>query len=87
MSSQDFIKKEDHTPAEDRMLFQKKNYQLMLIGIGLIVLGFVAMSGGSMPNPETWDESLIYGPRRTILAPILILAGLGMQVYAIFKKS
>ena len=86
MSTQDSIKKDDHTPTDKGMLFQKKNYQLMLIGIGLIVLGFVAMSGGSMPNPETWDESLIYSPRRTILAPILILAGLGMQVYAIFKK-
>lgn len=68
------------------MLFKRKNYILVGIGIVLIALGFILMSGGKMPSPEVWDESIIYSPRRTILAPIVILAGLGVVLYSIFKK-
>lgn len=65
--------------------FGKKNYTLMLIGVGLIALGFLLMSGGHMPSPDVWDESLIYSTRRTLIAPIVILAGLVVEIYAIFK--
>lgn len=65
--------------------FGKKNYQMMLIGVGLIALGFLLMSGGHMPDNNTWDESLIYSTRRTLLAPIVILAGLVVEIFAIFK--
>jgi uncharacterized membrane protein YiaA len=68
------------------MLFKRKNYYLIIGGIALIFLGFLLMSGGAMPSPEVWDESLIYNPRRTILAPIVILGGLVMVLISIFKK-
>ena len=58
----------------------------MGLGILLMLIGFVFMAGGSMPSPDVWDESIIYGFRRTVLAPILILGGLVVQIYAIFKK-
>jgi len=57
----------------------------MFIGLGFIVLGMVLMSGGSMPSADVWDEDLIYSFRRITLAPIVILIGLGIEVYAIFK--
>ena len=69
------------------LLFDKVNYMYILGGIGLMIIGFFLMSGGSMPDPNTWDESIIYGTRRTVIAPIFILAGLVVQVLAIFKKS
>jgi len=72
--------------ASPTYFFNKDNYRLMLLGIGLIALGMLLMVGGSMPNAETWDPDLIYSPRRTVLAPIVILAGLIVEVYAIFKK-
>ena len=56
------------------------------IGCGLIALGWILMMGGKMQDPTVWDESVIYSARRTVLAPIIILAGLGMQIYAIFKR-
>lgn len=71
--------------AGSKMLFNKENYKWVFIGIGLILLGMILMMGGSMPSPDVWDESLIYSHRRITLAPIVILTGLGMQVYAIFK--
>jgi hypothetical protein len=45
------------------------------------------MMGGSQPNPNEWDESIIYSPRIMVVAPILILAGLIVEIYAIFKKT
>lgn len=61
-------------------------YRWMLIGVALITLGMLFMIGGSMPSPDVWDENLIYSWRRTVLAPILILAGVIIEIYAILKK-
>jgi len=72
------------TPAT--LIFKKQNYIWMGIGIGLIALGMILMGGGKMPSPEIWDENIIYSFRRTVLAPIVILAGLSVEIYAIFKK-
>lgn len=68
------------------MLYQKRHLQIILLGIVIMLLGYAAMSGGSMPDSNTWDDDLIYGFRRTVLAPVLILAGLGIQIYAVFKR-
>lgn len=65
--------------------FQRENYVWMLIGFGVIVLGLLLMSGGAMPSPEVWDESIIYSFRRITLAPFIIIVGLALEVYAIFK--
>lgn len=68
------------------LLFGKQNYTWMGIGIGLIVLGLVLMAGGHMPGPDVWDDDIIYSFRRTVLAPVFILSGLIVEIYAIFKK-
>ena len=65
----------------------KRNYIFILIAIGLIFLGLLLMSGGHMPSDDVWDESIIYSFRRITLAPIVILLGLGVGVYAIFTKK
>lgn len=68
------------------LLFGKQFYMWMLLGLSLIVIGMLLMSGGHMPSNDVWDESIIYGARRTIIAPIFMIAGLIVEVYAIFKK-
>lgn len=73
-------------PRSVEFTLNAENFKWMGIGILLIVVGMILMSGGSMPSPDVWDENIIYGFRRTVLAPILILAGLGMQIFGIFKK-
>jgi len=73
-------------PSE-QLLFGRENYKFMLIGIGLIALGMILMMGGGMPSDDVWDESIIYSPVRTVISPILILAGLGLQFVAIFRKA
>lgn len=72
--------------AEFPLLFSRENYKYMIIGCGLIALGMILMLGGRMEDPNVWDESVIYSTRRLVLAPIVILAGLAMEIYAIFKR-
>ena len=74
------------TGRNDEMIFGRTNYMMMAAGAGLIALGMILMLGGWMPDNQTWDDNIIYSARRTILAPICILAGLVVEVFAIFKK-
>jgi Protein of unknown function (DUF3098) len=73
--------------VKEPLLFQRQNYILMAIGAALVLLGMICMLGGSMPDANTWDDNIIYSFRIVTLAPILILAGLGVEIYAIFKKA
>jgi hypothetical protein len=59
----------------------------MLIGAALIVLGMFLMSGGKSADPNVFNESEVYSFRRITLAPILVIAGFIIEIYAIFKKS
>lgn len=63
------------------------NFILFGVGLGLVILGLFVMSGGSMPDPNTWDPNIIYSFRRITLAPILMLSGFAVVVYGIFKKD
>ena len=69
------------------LIFSKPNFLWMIGGIVLIAIGMMLMSGGKMPSPDVWDPSLIYSPRRIILAPAIILLGLIVEIVAIFKKA
>ena len=74
------------TMPKEELIFGKQNYILMGAGFGLIALGMLLMSGGAMPSPDVWDEDIIYSFRRTVLAPFVMIVGLVVEVYAIFKK-
>jgi hypothetical protein len=65
-----------HQDPNSELVFTKKNYQLLLISIAIVVLGFVLMSG-------TTD---IYDTRKTLIAPLVVLFGFGFGVYAVLKK-
>ena len=64
----------------------QQNYLWMGIGMVLVFAGMFLMSGGAMPSPDVWEADRIYSFRRTVLAPIVILAGLVIEIYAIFKN-
>ncbi len=67
-------------------LFEKDNYMWMGIGIAVVAIGMLIMSGGKNPNPNQFDYKLVYSTTRITIAPILILAGLIIEIYAIFKR-
>ena len=68
-------------------LFAKENYTWMLIGGVIIALGMILMSGGKSADPSVFDTKEVYSTTRITVAPILIVLGLLVEVYAIFKKS
>jgi hypothetical protein len=72
---------------KEPLIFGKTNYIWMGAGAALIGLGMILMAGGAMPSPDVWDESIIYSPMRITVAPICIIAGLIVEVFAIFKKN
>jgi len=72
------------TPA----MFSKDNYIWMLAGLALIAIGMFLMSGGkSNTDPTVFNKEAVYSTTRITVAPILILAGLVVEIFAIFKKS
>ena len=67
--------------------FGKSNYTWMLIGAAGIVIGMLLMSGGKSPNPDVFNANEVYSFRRITLAPIVIIIGFVIEIYAIFKKD
>ena len=72
----------DNTP-----LFGKDNYRWMLIGLVLVALGLLLMGGGKSKDPNVFNPNEVYSFVRITVAPILMLAGFGIEIFAIFKKS
>ena len=81
------MSKETKKPsAPAASLFSKDNYTWMIAGIILVAIGILLMAGGKSDDPNVFKENEVYSIRRITIAPILILLGLGVEVYAIFKK-
>lgn len=84
MSKKNKIDKD--TSSNREFLFSKRNYQIMIVGILFIAIGFILMSGGGSDDPAVFNEA-IYNFRRIRLAPTLILIGFAIEVYAILYKE
>lgn len=72
------VKHEDFT-------FGRQSYILLVTGLVLIALGFILMAGGGSDDPNVFSEG-IFSFRRMTLAPILILAGYVIEIFAIMKR-
>ncbi|MFM7053941.1 MAG: DUF3098 domain-containing protein [Bacteroidota bacterium] len=79
-------KKPEIKSAPTSFVFGKANYRIMLIGVGLILVGFVLMAGGGTDDPKKFSEAL-FDFQRITLAPILVLSGFVLEIYAILKKN
>ena len=75
--------KEDTNKQE--FLFGATNYKILIIGLVVIALGFILMSGGANENPNVFNEE-VYNFRRIRLAPTTVLIGFGITIYAILKN-
>ena len=67
-------------------LFERANYTFLFIGIAVIALGFILMSGGGSDDPKVFSEA-VFSWRRIRLAPTVVLIGFGITIYSIFKKN
>jgi len=71
---------------EKELLFSKTNYIIIVAGLIIVILGFFLMSGGHN-EPDEWHADVIYSFMRITVAPLIILSGLGVVIFAIFKSS
>jgi hypothetical protein len=76
--------KQKSTSSSD-FAFGRENYKLLLIGLALILVGFLLMIGGGSKDPNVFSDD-IFNFRRLTLAPILVLAGYVVEIFAIMKK-
>tara|TARA_B110000971_G_C20039300_1_gene516587 strand:+ start:8525 stop:8767 length:243 start_codon:yes stop_codon:yes gene_type:complete len=67
------------------LLFGKRNYIIMIVGLLFILLGFIFMAGGGSDNPDVFNKE-IYNWQRIRLAPTLVIIGLGIEIYAILAN-
>lgn len=93
----DFGKPENQTGSsiaenENTFYFAKENYKFMLIGLALIIAGFLLMLGSDANtvngkyDPASWNDE-IFSFRRIRLAPLLVIAGFAVEAYAILKRN
>lgn len=67
-------------------IFSKDNYMWMLAGLIVMAIGMFLLAGGKSTDPNVFDKNTVYSTTRITVAPILILAGLVIEILAIFRK-
>jgi len=67
-------------------VFNRNNYVIMIVGIVVILAGFLLMSGGASTDPNVFPKNEIYSFRRITLAPVVVFIGFGIEIFAILKR-
>lgn len=68
-------------------LFGKENFIWMLVGLGVMALGFFLMAGGKSADPTKFNDNEIYSFTRITVSPFLIIVGFVIEIFAIMRKS
>ncbi|MDR1593255.1 MAG: DUF3098 domain-containing protein [Prevotellaceae bacterium] len=76
----------DETSQKEGFAIPRENYKLILIGLGIIILGFLLMVGGGSDDPNVFNEAELFSFRRISLSSIIVIFGFVFEVYAIMKK-
>ncbi|WP_185142087.1 DUF3098 domain-containing protein [Chryseobacterium pennipullorum] len=84
--------KEAETAPENTFYFGQQNFKWMLIGLAFIVVGFLLMMGPDANtvdgkfDPNSWNDD-IFSIRRIRIAPLFVVIGFVIEVYAILKRK
>ena len=71
----------------EELAFTRTNYRLLLIGIAIVIIGYMLMAGGGSGDPNVFNKDEIFSDRRITVAPIVCMIGYLFVVYAIMKKT
>lgn len=69
----------------DKMPMTRKGLIMMLVGLALMVLGYVLMTGGGSSDPQVFNYAM-FDFRRLVLAPVAIVSGIVVIIVAIIRK-
>ena len=70
---------------KQKFAFDKTNFILLAVGMAVIILGFLLMTGPG--STEGYFEPDIFSVRRVKVAPMVCLAGFVFMIYGILKKT
>lgn len=70
----------------DKMAVTRKGLKLMIAGVLVMVAGYVLMMGGGSDDPKVFNYAM-FDFRRLVAAPIVILAGVAVEIIAIMRVS
>ena len=76
----------DKKQIATKSLFGKENYMLMLGGLIVLAIGFFLMAGGKSTDPGVFKDNDVYSTTRITIAPMLIIAGFVIEIFAIMRK-
>jgi hypothetical protein len=85
--TQPVIETKTNVSPAGKIVFGKENYYLMIAGLVVIVIGFILMSGGKYTDPNVFPADDIYSTRRITVAPIVVIIGFAVEIYAVFHRS
>lgn len=74
---------------DGKMAITPKGLRLMIAGLIVMIAGFILLAGGGSKDPQVFNEAM-FDFRRLVAAPVVIIAGLVVEVVAImgvFKKK
>jgi hypothetical protein len=72
--------------TKDQLAFGKENYQLFAGALIVVVIGYFLMVGGGSEDPTVFNKDEIFSTVRITIAPMVVLIGLALGMYAIMKK-
>ena len=81
-----YSKSMQNTKPKFDFAFEKKNYIWMFVGLALLFIGYLLLIGGGSDNPDVFNYGL-FSARRLVVAPIFLVAGIGVEIYAILLKA
>ncbi len=70
----------------EKFAIPKRNIIYIIIGLCVMILGFILMIGGGAENPQEYNYA-IFNARRLYVAPLLIIIGIGIEVFAIMWRK
>ena len=66
--------------------FGRENYRILIIGVIIVVAGYLLMIGGGSDDPNYFNADEIFSTRRVTVAPLMVLAGFVVVLFGIMKK-
>jgi hypothetical protein len=66
--------------------FGRINYILLITSVFVLIIGYMLMAGGKPTDPNVFNEE-VFSTRRITIAPLVVLAGYVIGVFAIVKKA
>ena len=67
-----------------KMAITSKDLKYLLVGLIVMVSGYILMSGGGSEDPEVFNYAM-FDFRRMVAAPVVIILGIVIEIVAIMK--